>query len=187
MSGPPVIVREKGTAVTIIVSRRPAALAVTHTEVALNATAFTKNAVRTWGASEAGMTVATPALQELTVTGVASGLPNSSRSTTKERKESATASVRALSSNARLFGVPTCAAVGSSLQAATRARAASAPCSPKIREFMRASLDGLPAALKSAARPAALRARAIPASWRGSAPGGHRCKSACSSQTSSGP
>src|SRR3989442_11089980 len=144
-AGPPLTMRANGTAVTNMVSVNPDAVAVTQTGVALNATHFTKHAVRTCGASDVGVTVATPVLHEVTVTGVSSGLPRRSRRMAKEWNESATASVRASSSNVRLFGVPTSAAVGSSLQAATRPRAASAPCRPKIREFMRSSLDGLPA------------------------------------------
>src|SRR5947208_1615155 len=93
------------------------AVAVTQTGVALKVTPFTKNAVRTCGASDVGMTEATPVLHEVTVTGVSSGLPRRSRRMTKEWNESATASVRASSSNVRLFGVPTSAAVGVYLQA----------------------------------------------------------------------
>src|SRR2546425_327275 len=143
--GPPEMASENGTVDTNMVSLNPPASAATHTGVAANATPLTKNAGRTCGASDARRNVATPVLQEVTVTAVVSGLPKRARRTTKERDEAATTTVRASSSNVRLFGVPTSVAVGSSLQAATRARAASAPCRPKIREFMRSSLDGLPA------------------------------------------
>src|SRR5438477_4292423 len=46
-AGPPLTKRAKGTAVTNMVSVNPAAAAAMQTGVALNATAFTKNAVRT--------------------------------------------------------------------------------------------------------------------------------------------
>src|SRR5712692_5331179 len=134
---------DAGTAVTFIVSVKPAADATTQTGTALYPTTFTMKAVRTRGASDADPTVTIPVLHEVTVAAVASGLPTLSTTRANVRTESATAMVRPCNSTATAAGVPMPTVVmESSLHEPMSSIPRSAPCSPKKRRVIRSSLDG---------------------------------------------